>query len=150
MIFTISTAIDAFAHSIEGYFSKSAVDVSNMFALRAMELIYPSIKELSAISDISRIREDLREKLLYGSLYAGVTLGHTGTCFPHAISYVLTEEFSTPHGYACGLFMPAFLRHSEIYLKEKFDRLVTTLDCDINEISNLISTLCKNYSVKIS
>lgn len=50
----------------------------------------------------------MREELYYGSLYAGIVLSACGTAFPHPLGYVLTEDFSIPHGRAC----TAFCRHS--------------------------------------
>ena len=61
----------------------------------------------------------MREELYYGSLYAGIVLSACGTAFPHPLGYVLTEDFSIPHGRACTAFLPAFLERGEQFEAER-------------------------------
>lgn len=103
---TVSTALDALAHAVEGYLSPACDDVSTMFAEKALPLI---ASELAALCEKDLPDKDGRDRLFDGALYAGFVLCACGTAFPHPMGYVLTEEHGIPHGQACAVFMPALL-----------------------------------------
>jgi len=52
-----------------------------------------------------------------------MVLNATGTAFPHPLGYILTEEYSVPHGMACAVFLPALLERAEKYCKDRAERL---------------------------
>ncbi|MGN1195489.1 MAG: iron-containing alcohol dehydrogenase, partial [Acutalibacteraceae bacterium] len=120
---TVSTALDALAHAVEGYFSPKCTDIPALFAERGIPMIWQGLKSLQ--KDKSVPKSQGRESLYYGSLYAGITLAYCGTAFPHPLGYVLTENYGVPHGMACAVFMPALIDRAAQYESEKLERLLT-------------------------
>lgn len=114
---TVSTALDALCHALEGYFSPKCGDIPTLFAQKAIPMIWQGLKELARTKQTPN--EEMRTQLYYGSLYAGITLSYCGTAFPHPLGYVLTENYGTPHGFACAAFLPEFILRADRYESEK-------------------------------
>ncbi len=104
---TRATAIDALAHCIESYFSKAAGDISQTYALRGIQILLQQFEKYDGAPQ----KED-RAQLSLAALYGGLAIAVTGTAFPHAFGYFLSEDHALPHGVACGVFLPAFLAHN--------------------------------------
>ncbi|MBQ7542611.1 MAG: iron-containing alcohol dehydrogenase [Clostridia bacterium] len=104
--FLYSCAVDAAAHCIESFFAKTATPISRMFASRGAAVLAQLFGHMDSLSD------DEREQLYLASIYGGYAISVTGTAFPHAMGYFLTEQYSVAHGTACAVFLPAFLRHA--------------------------------------
>ncbi len=119
---TVSTALDALAHAVEGYLNPACDDISTMFAERAL----PSLAEgLTYLCEHDLPDAALRDKLFDAALYAGFVLNTCGTAFPHPMGYVLTEEHGIPHGQACAVFMGALLDCAKAATPARADRLFT-------------------------
>jgi len=103
---TVDTAVDAFSHAYEGFLSRKANRLSDDFALLALGLLGPRLRELTEDSLCVQWREDV----LYGSMLAGLVISHTGTSIPHALGYSLTYFKDIPHGRANGMILPAYTR----------------------------------------
>ncbi len=119
---TVSTALDAFAHAVESYFSGNATELSDYYAEKAIPLIYNGLKKLKESKILPD--ENLREQLFKGSIYAGLALNITGACFPHTVGYILTEKFNVPHGKACAALFPALMTKAKINKTEKQHKLL--------------------------
>ncbi len=141
---TVSTALDAFAHTVEGFFSPKCTDYALMHAKLALPLIFRGLKALCE----SKVTPDEkgREELFLGSIYAGLELNVCGAAFPHTVGYVLTEEFGIPHGKACTAFMPLLLQNAKEADQEKFHLFLKYVGA--NEV-DLISTIKELTNVKI-
>lgn len=139
---TVSTALDAMAHVLEGYMSSKCTDIPSLFGKKAIELIW---KGLTFLYDNRNEKllpdEDLRAALYYGSLYAGITLAYCGTAFPHPLGYILTENYGTPHGKACTAFMDAFIDRAAIYTPEKLSEALRIMNTDKESFKKLITEL---------
>ena len=109
--FTRSTAVDAVAHAMESYFNRTANAASRAFAAQALRLLAPALRKIAATGTESLTFDD-REALYNGSIFAGMAISITGTAFPHAMGYFLSEQYGIPHGTACAVYLPAFLRHN--------------------------------------
>ena len=105
--FVRSCAVDAAAHCIESYFNRNASPISRLFASRGAAIL------ASLLGRLDRLTDDERAQLYLASIYGGYAISVTGTAFPHAMGYFLTEDYRVPHGTACAVFLPAFLRHVE-------------------------------------
>ncbi len=136
---TVSTALDAFAHASESYLSNSTTTLSDYYAEKAIPLLYRGLKILS--EENVQITETLRENLFKGSIYAGLALNITGACFPHTVGYILTEEFSVPHGKACTALFSYFLRKVKRFNIEKELRFLRLCGENSNEIDNTIKRI---------
>ena len=145
---TVSTALDALSHALEGYFSVKCGDIPTLFAKRAVPMIYGELKKMSESGALPD--SEGRDRLYYGSLYAGVTLSYCGTAFPHPLGYILTENCGVPHGQACAAFLPAFLDRAERFEKEKLDSILEVTGCTLAQLKGVISSLTDVGKIKMT
>ena len=136
---TVSTALDAFAHAVEGWFSAKRNFLATLYARVAIPKIYKGLKALLETEDLPN--EEIRDELYYGAIYAGEELNVCGAAFPHTVGYVLTENFNIPHGKACTAFMPLFLERAKVYEKEKYNELIELLGVDESEVIGTVKKL---------
>lgn len=136
---TVSTALDAFAHAVEGWFSPLCSDLPTQYAKMALPLIYNGLKCLDYEKTLPD--EKLREELYYGSIYAGLELNVCGAAFPHTVGYVLTENFGIPHGKACTAFMPYLLEKAKKYKNERYCELLEILGDNEENVIDTINSL---------
>lgn len=115
--FTRSTAVDALAHCIESYFSRRANAISKAWALEGVRVLLPELKILAEYGSAG-LNHHNRAALYHGSICGGFAISVTGTAFPHTIGYPLTEQFGLPHGVACAVFLPDFLRYNATVMPE--------------------------------
>lgn len=145
---TVSTAVDALSHAVEGWFSPQCSDDSALFAEKAIRLLWPSISGFYR-SPGELPSSQQRKDLYYGSLYAGMVLNQTGTAFPHPMGYVLTEDYKIPHGRACGAFLPALVQRAGEFEKEKHGLLLKWINTDTEDFCRVVSALSDTAGVKM-
>ena len=145
---TVSTALDALAHVLEGYMSIKCSDIPTMFGEKAIELIWEGLRFLHSEKTVPD--SALREKLYYGSLYAGITLAYCGTAFPHPLGYILTENYGTPHGKACTVFMEDFIKRSAEFEKEKTQRVLSIMNTHMDEFIKIINELTDVTDIRMT
>lgn len=145
---TVSTALDAFAHAVEGYFSAKYSDITALFVQKAIAMLWESLKKLDR--EKTPPNEEEREKLYYGSLYAGMVLNHCGTLFPHPLGYVLTESYKIPHGKACAAFMGDLIAVGHLYAKEKTEHLEKILASSTDEVCSTVERLTDLPDIKMT
>jgi 1,3-propanediol dehydrogenase/alcohol dehydrogenase len=99
---TADTGIDALSHAIEGLISKNSQWLSDYLAVRAIKLLSTYLPE------VARNPQDIeiRSRVLYASLLAGMVIAQTGTVLVHLMSYRLTSDLNLPHGRACAMLLP--------------------------------------------
>lgn len=136
---TVSTALDAFAHAVEGWFAPACSDLPTQYGKMALPLIYRGLKHLDREKTLPN--EKLREALYFGSIYAGLELNVCGAAFPHTVGYVLTENFGIPHGKACTAFMPYLLEKAKQHKNERYCELLEILGDSEENIINIINSL---------
>lgn len=143
--FTISTALDAVAHSVESYFAKTADPVSRACAVEALLLLIPALR---AIQEPETLPDsDGREKLYRGSIYAGLAFNGPGLCFPHTMGYLLSEEYGIPHGEACAVFLPQFIELATREEAQLSSRLFARLGVRKQELCNFIAGFTEGLSL---
>jgi len=113
----VSTAVDTLAHLTESYLVRNADDYSRIFSEKGLKL-WGKFK--------NHLLEDQMTDEDYGTMFEACTMGgmaiaHTGTGFPHALSYALTYETGESHGAACGYTLGGFVRY---YSDEKLRKEV--------------------------
>ena len=143
---TVSTALDAFAHAIEGYFSPKCCEAIELWAEKSIPMIYSGLKELASGKEISR---ELREKLYYGSIYAGLVINTCGTGFPHPLGYVLTENYGVPHGMACAAFFAPYIDRCAEFAPEKAAKFFAMTE-EKEAVKAVIASLTDLKGVSIS
>ena len=136
---TVSCALDAFAHAAESFFSLKANDLSLLYAGRALGILWDELKALNTSDALPD--EEARERLYYGSIYAGLAINITGTLFPHTVGYVLTEAYGVPHGRACTAFFAPLYEKCEAVRPEKTAALLSLLGTEKTELLSVIAAL---------
>lgn len=134
---TVSTALDAFAHAVEGWFSKKRNTVAELFAVKCMRDIFDILKHLSAGEELS---EAQRDTMYYCSLYAGMVLT-VGTLYPHLLGYTLTDRRGVPHGQACAVFDLHLIEWNEKYAPELADAFFKLVGASSNEVLRVLDSL---------
>ena len=147
---TVSTALDALSHAIEGWFSPRANAISDPMAREAIPLLWQGLCELSGMEKDAAIPYALREKLHAGSLLAGLVLNHCSTGFPHPLGYPLTEHFDIPHGKACAAFLPALALRGNRVSPTRGRELFTLLGCTPEEFSQQTEQLAALPAIPVS
>jgi alcohol dehydrogenase class IV len=104
--------VDVLAHCAESFFSRSANHISRMYAVEGIRLLLPVMGEM-AENGCEDLDYDTREKLYCASIYGGLAINVTGTCFPHTMGYLLTETYGIPHGTACAVFQKDFYEYNK-------------------------------------
>lgn len=135
----VTTALDAFAHATEGWFSPRCDETARVFGKQALPRIYKGLEAL--LNRDVEPSEQVKDELYYGSLFAGLELNICGAAFPHTVGYILTESFGVPHGKACTSLMPYFLKKAKMYESEKFCEFLETIGADETNVINTVKTL---------
>jgi len=138
---TVNTAVDALSHAVEGYLTKRSTPLSDTLALEAISVFGSCIRNL-VDNDFDM---DMREKLLYASMLAGMVISQTGTSIVHGMGYPLTYFRGVPHGKANGLLMAEYLRFNYDNQTEKIDNILSALKIrDTDEFEKIMDKLMVN------
>lgn len=137
----VNTAADALAHMIESYESKKADDYSRAVVLEGLKIWSRSKDILAGEKEAS---DEDYANLMRASTFAGIAIAQTGTSLPHALSYILTYDLKMPHGMACGIFLPSYLKEASEEDRKtilnaagfknirEFEKYIKTLFPDVN------------------
>ena len=134
---TAASALDAISHAMEAYWSKNTNEIVRMYALKAIENI---AKNLEALLNNPEDLE-LRSKIAYGSLFAGLAFSNTKTTACHSISYPLTLMFGINHGVAVSLTLGKMLLKNEKSLIKKDDLLGAYGVSHVEEVEEFIQKI---------
>ncbi|WP_206457988.1 4-hydroxybutyrate dehydrogenase [Anaerovorax sp. IOR16] len=96
--FFVTSSIDALIHAIESYLSPKASPFTEMYSLKAIEMIMEGYKKIIANGPEARL-DDLKTFVLAAN-YAGIAFGNAGCAAVHALSYSIGGTFHVPHGEA--------------------------------------------------
>ncbi|KNY27420.1 iron-containing alcohol dehydrogenase family protein [Pseudobacteroides cellulosolvens] len=137
----VNTAIDAMSHAIEGYLNRTASPMSDIFALESLNIFGTCLENLCE----ERFDYDTREKLLYASMLAGLTIAQTGTTIAHGMGYSLTYFKDIPHGKANGLLLPEYLRYNYQVAQDRVESVLKALKLiSIDEFEKTMRRLISN------
>lgn len=147
--FTRSTALDALSHCIESYFNRTANDISKTFAVRGIAILVEMLEKTVACHT-SPLSFEEREKLYCASIYGGLAISVTGTAFPHALGYFLSEQYGICHGNACAVYLEEFINYNAAIAPEESDRLFKAIDVDREELISLIKRNLPALNIKLT
>jgi alcohol dehydrogenase class IV len=116
---TAMTGADALAHAIESYVSKAAVPASELFALKAIELVSRNIK--AAYADGQDL--DAREKVQLGATMAMIAASNTKVGLGHELATPLAVLYNIPHGRAVSMTMSVALEFNTPVLGPKAEAI---------------------------
>ena len=104
---TAATGMDALTHAIEGYITKGAWELSDMFHLKAIEIIAKSLR--GAVENTP----EGREGMALGQYIAGMGFSNVGLGIVHSMAHGLSALYDTPHGVACAIILPTGLEFNK-------------------------------------
>ena len=111
---TASTGMDALTHAIEGYTTKAAWEMTDMFHLKAIELISKSLR-----GAVDNTKEG-REGMALGEYIAGMGFSNVGLGIAHSMAHTLGAVYDTPHGVACAMMLPIVMEYNQDCTGEKY------------------------------
>ncbi len=103
---TAATGMDALTHAIEGYITKGAWELSDMFHIKAIEIIARSLR--GAVKN----EKDGREGMALGQYVAGMGFSNVGLGVDHSMAHTLSAYYDTPHGKACAILLPTVMAYN--------------------------------------
>jgi alcohol dehydrogenase len=132
---TASTGMDALIHAIEAYTSVNATGMTDMLAIRAMELLYGNIRTAYA----NGRNLEARSRMMEGSLLAGMAFANAGVTAVHAFAYPIGAEFHIPHGVANTLMLSHVLSFNLLGNVSKFANIANIFGFGTEGIDDLSS-----------
>ena len=111
---TAATGMDALTHAIEGYITKGAWAMSDMFHLKAIEIISKSLR--GAVENTP----EGREGMALGQYVAGMGFSNVGLGIVHSMAHPLGALYDTPHGVANAIILPTVMEYNAPATGEKY------------------------------
>ena len=111
---TAATGMDALTHAIEGYTTKGAWELSDMFHLKAIEIIAKSLR-----GAVANTKEG-REGMALGQYVAGMGFSNVGLGIVHSMAHPLGALYDTPHGVANAIILPTVMEYNAPATGEKY------------------------------
>ena len=108
------TGMDALTHAIEGYTTRAAWEMSDMFHIKAIELIAKYLR--SSVEG----KEEGGEKMALAQYIAGMGFSNVGLGIDHAMAHTLSAYYDVPHGKACAMLLPISMEFNKDYSGEKY------------------------------
>ncbi len=118
---TASTGMDALTHAIEGYTTKGAWEMTDMFHLEAIRLIAKHLR-----GAVLSVPED-REGMALAQYVAGMGFSNVGLGIAHSIAHTLGAHYDTPHGVACAMMLPIVMEYNQDYTGEKYREIARAM-----------------------
>jgi len=118
---TASTGMDALTHAIEGYTTKAAWEMTDMFHLKAIEIIARSLR--SAVAN----EKEGREGMALGEYIAGMGFSNVGLGIAHSMAHTLGAVYDTPYGVACAMMLPIVMEYNADCTGEKYREIARAM-----------------------
>ena len=118
---TAATGMDALTHAIEGYITAGAWELSDMFHLKAIEIISRSLR--NAVANTPEGRADMA----LGQYVAGMGLSNVGLGIVHSMAHPLGALYDTPHGVANAIILPTVMEYNAPATGEKYREIARAM-----------------------
>ena len=118
---TASTGMDALTHAIEGYTTNGAWEMTDMFHIKAIEIIGRSLRD--AVANTPKGREDMA----LGQYIAGMGFSNVGLGIAHSMAHTLGAVYDTPHGVACAMMLPIVMEFNQECTGEKYREIARVM-----------------------
>lgn len=118
---TAATGMDALTHAIEGYITKAAWELSDMFHLKAIEIISRSLR--GAVANTP----EGREGMALGQYVAGMGFSNVGLGIVHSMAHPLGALYDTPHGVANAIILPTVMEYNAPATGEKYREIARAM-----------------------
>ena len=121
---TAATGMDALTHAIEGYITKGAWEMSDMFHIKAIEIIAKNLR--GAVNNTA----EGREGMALGQYIAGMGFSNVGLGVDHSMAHTLSAYYDTPHGKACAILLPTVMAYNAEYTGTKYRDIAKAMGVD--------------------
>ena len=121
---TAATGMDALTHAIEGYITKGAWELSDMFHIKAIEIIAKSLR--GAVDNT----DEGREGMALGQYVAGMGFSNVGLGIVHSMAHPLGALYDTPHGVANAIILPTVMEYNAPETGEKYRDIAKAMGVD--------------------
>ena len=121
---TAATGMDALTHAIEGYITKGAWELSDMFHIKAIEIIAKSLRGAVENTD------EGREGMALGQYVAGMGFSNVGLGIVHSMAHPLGALYDTPHGVANAIILPTVMEYNAPATGEKYRDIAKAMGVD--------------------
>ena len=118
---TAATGMDALTHAIEGYTTRAAWEMTDMFHIKAIEIIGRSLR--AAVANDAKGREDMA----LGQYIAGMGFSNVGLGIAHSMAHTLGAVYDTAHGVACAMMLPIVMEYNQEYTGEKYKEIARVM-----------------------
>lgn len=130
-IVAASTGMDALTHAIEGFTTKAAWEMTDMFHLEAIKLIFNSIEKAVNEKDKKAI-----ENVGLGQYIAGMGFSNVGLGLVHAMAHPLGALYDTPHGIANAVILPYVIEYNSNVCYDKLREIAKAMNLEVDNLSN--------------
>ena len=124
---TASTGMDALTHAIEGYITKGAWEMTDMFHLKAIEIISKNLR--GAVENTP----EGREGMALGQYIAGMGFSNVGLCIVHSMAHALGAVYDTPHGVANAILLPTVMAYNADATGDKYKYIAKAMGVEGTE-----------------
>lgn len=124
---TAATGMDALTHAIEGYITAGAWELSDMFHLKAIEIIARSLRD--AVDNTPKGREDMA----LGQYIAGMGFSNVGLGIVHSMAHPLGALYDTPHGVANAIILPTVMEYNAPATGDKYKYIAQAMGVEGTE-----------------
>ena len=114
-----ATGLDALTHAVEGYITKAHNTMSDMFHMRAIELIFENLT--SAVNDKE---PKAIENMALAQYIAGMGFSNVGLGIVHSMAHQLGAVYDTPHGIANAILLPTVMRYNGVVCAQRFREIL--------------------------
>lgn len=121
---TAATGMDALTHAIEGYITNGAWELSDMFHLKAIEIIAKTLRD--AVNNTP----EGREGMALAQYVAGMGFSNVGLGLVHAMAHPLGALYDTPHGVANAILLPTIMKYNAPESGEKYREIARAMGVD--------------------
>lgn len=124
---TAATGMDALTHAIEGYTTKGAWEMTDMFHLKAIELIAKNLRGAVENTD------EGREGMALGQYIAGMGFSNVGLGIVHSMAHALGAVYDTPHGVANAILLPTVMEYNADATGDKYKYIAKAMGVENTE-----------------
>ena len=130
----VATGLDALTHAIEGYTTKGAWELSDMFHFEAIKLISENLRDSVAEAKSGQPGSG-REGMALGQYVAGMGFSNVGLGIDHAMAHTLSAHYDTPHGVACAMLLPIAMEFNKPVCAERLAKVAVAMGVDTTGMS---------------
>ena len=145
-----ATGMDALTHAIEGYITKAHNDMSDMFHMQAIKMIFEYLP--SAVNDKNEVAI---EKMGLAQYIAGMGFSNVGLGIVHSMAHQLGAVYDTPHGIANAMLLPIVMRFNGVVCADRFREILINIgrpdakDLNDQDVINTFVWMISELSKKV-